>query len=243
MKNYLLIGAFWVFGLLLGGVWYQSELSMANAEIARLNRELALKTKRNLIPDMTRMMVMPETRSHKSLPSSEATEVKQSGPFKVSIKPSGSGSSADLDQEEFAEKVSEMFKDAKSADEAFSALSDLWNTRRELALASMVDNLSLTSDEIVKFESVVSDMNDLLADAMSDLFDRYELTDEEPSVEEAFRMVNDLSGIFVGAYDSLDTVLPGRWRGQLGSSLDLTAFIDPMIFKPFLDPERDWYSE
>ncbi|MGB3975145.1 MAG: hypothetical protein WBM02_09870 [bacterium] len=243
MKNYLLIGAFWVFGLLLGGVWYQSELSMANAEIARLNRELALKTKRNLIPDMTRMMVMPETRSHKSLPSSEATEVKQSGPFKVSIKPSGSGSSAALDQEEFAEKVSEMFEDAKSADEAFSALSDLWNTRRELALASMVDNLSLTSDEIVKFESVVSDMNDLLADAMSDLFDRYELTDEEPSVEEAFRVVNDLSGVFVGAYDSLDTVLPGRWRGQLGSPLDLTAFIDPMIFKPFLDPERDWYSE
>lgn len=233
MKNYLLIGAFWVFGLLLGGVWYQSELSMANAEIARLNRELALKTKRNLIPDMTRMMVMPETRSHKSLPSSEATEVKQSGPFKVSIKPSGSGSSAALDQEEFAEKVSEMFEDAKSADEAFSALSDLWNTRRELALASMVDNLSLTSDEIVKFESVVSDMNDLLADAMSDLFDRYELTDEEPSVEEAFRVVNDLSGVFVGAYDSLDTVLPGRWRGQLGSPLDLTAFIDPMIFNHF----------
>ena len=65
MKNYLLIGAFWVFGLLLGTVWHQSELSMANAEIARLNRELASKSKRNLIPDMTRMMVMPETRSRK----------------------------------------------------------------------------------------------------------------------------------------------------------------------------------
>ena len=162
---------------------------------------------------------------------------KSSIEIKAPARSPGSTSSADLDQEEFAEKVAEMFEDAKSLDDAFSALSDLWNTRRELALASMVDNLSLTSGEVVNFESVIVDMNDSLADAMSDLFDRYEQTDEEPSVEEAFRMANDLTGVFVDTYDSMDTVLPGRWRDQLGSSLDLTAFIDPAVFKPFLDIE------
>ena len=237
MKNYLLIGAFWVFGLLLGTVWHQSELSMANAEIARLNRELASKSKRNLIPDMTRMMVMPETRSRKPPSSSGMSKEKSSIEIKAPARSPGSTSSANLDQEEFAEKVAEMFEDGKSLDDAFSALSDLWNTRRELALASMVDNLSLTSGEVVNFESVIVDMNDSLADAMSDLFDRYEQTDEEPSVEEAFRMANDLTGVFVDTYDSMDTVLPGRWRDQLGSSLDLTAFIDPAVFKPFLDIE------
>jgi hypothetical protein len=243
MKNYLLIGAFWVFGLILGSVWHQSELALAKTEIARLNRELATKTRRNLIPDMARMMAMPDTRPQNP-PAPPALETSSPSPPREKTDTTGVALTGtpynELDQEEFAQMLSEMLEDTESMDEAYTILADLWRTRRELALAALIDNLGLTPGEIANFENALADMNDALADTMNDVFDRYDFDGAEPSPEDAFRMVNDFSGVFVDTYDSMDTILPGRWRDHTGKPLDLTAFVDPSIFKPIMDPDRNW---
>jgi len=66
----------------------------------------------------------------------------------------------------------------------------------------------------------------------------------EPTTEDAFRMAHDFTGVFVDTYDSLDDTLPPGWR-ENGPDLDLTAFIDPYVFKPMMDMdfEEKWADE
>jgi hypothetical protein len=240
MKNYLLMGAFWVFGLLLGSIWHQSELALSRAEISRLNRELASKTRRSVLPDMTRMMVAPDPRPRR--PASSRPVDKADPPVTsqdISSDVDRSDSLDMMDNDAFAQHISELFDDSDSLDEAYKTLSDLWLTRRKIALASLIDHLGLTPAEVADFEAVIRDMNDAIAHRTEELFDQFAYMDEEPSPEEAFRMVHDFSGVFVATYDAMDETLPGDWRYHSGGPLDLTAFIDPAVFEPMMRFD-DW---
>jgi hypothetical protein len=237
MKNYMIIGAVWVLGLMVGSVWHRSELALSKAEIARLNTELASKTKKSLIPDMARMMAVPETRPQRAY----STPVIQDSPNGNTSDSDNSTATDTVDthdddfgQNEFARQMAETFEGSESPEEAFQIMSDLWRTRRELARAALVDNQGLSPSEIRAFDAAIDDMNDELADRFEDIAARFEEMSSEPSPEEAFRMVNDFSGVFVGAYDTMDDTLPPGWRDD-EKPLDLTAFIDPSVFQPMMD--------
>ncbi len=235
MKNYLLIGAFWVLGLLLGSIWHQSELALSRAEIARLNRELESRTRRSVIPDMTRMMVAPDPRPRQPASPRPAEPRDTTAPAQDTADHLPDHDAFDtMNNEEFAQLMSEMFEDSETLDEAYEMMSDLWLTRRKIALASLVDHLGLTPAEVADFEAVIGDMNDALAHKIDDIFDRFAYMEQEPSPEEAFRMVHDFTGVFVDTYDAMDTTLPGDWRFQSGGPLDLTSFIDPGVFEPMM---------
>lgn len=242
MKNYLIIGAVWVVGLLMGSWWNQSELTLSKVEIARLNRELNSKTRRSLIPDMTRMMAVPEPRQPRSRPAEPDGEAHSSR-IAVAIPTPDSAPDAkevSSSRDEFAIKMSEAMERTESPEEAFAIMEDLWKTRREIAKASLIDHLGLSPAEIQDFDAAINGMNDDLADTVVGLFDQFQAFDKEPTPEEAFRMANEFTGVFVATYDSMDETLPGNWRDETSEPLDLTAFIDPGIFKPFMEMDRNW---
>lgn len=234
-------------GLILGAWWPQSELQIARSRITELKQELASRSKRTLIPDMARMMAMSEPRSPRPTPvptpEPERTPRKKTptpAPSIPPIKTTGENA-ARSPGEEFAEEMSRAFEDADSADEALETMADLWRTRREMARAALADHLGLSDMEMEAFDRRMDDMNDSLEDRFEDMADNFTGMDmtQEPSMEDAFRMAHDFTGVFVDTYDSLDDTLPPGWRED-GPELDLTAFIDPYVFKPMMDFDEEW---
>ncbi len=83
-------------------------------------------------------------------------------------------------------------------------------------------------------------MNEALSDKVTDLFDQFSDFETEPTPEEAFRMANEFTGVFVATYDAMDDTLPADWRDESNEPLDLTAFIDPGIFRPMMEMDAEW---
>lgn len=243
MKNFMIMGAFWAAGLLMGSWWNQSELTVSRVEIERLNHELAARNRKSLIPEMTRMMTLPETRPKRPEPADadrrQTPEASTPGPV-IRVTADRESDSNESDRDEFARQMSEAIDKAGSPDEAYEVMEDLWKTRRDIAKSALVDNLGLTPSEIGDFDAAIDDMNEVLADKVEKLIADFEDFEAEPAPEDAFRMANEFTGVFVGAYDAMDDVLPGDWREESSVPLDLTAFIDPGIFKPFMDMEGTW---
>ncbi|HPQ39706.1 MAG TPA: hypothetical protein PLV45_04975 [bacterium] len=252
MKNYITLIVFLVLGMILGAWWPQSELQIARTRIDELKQELASRSRRTLIPDMARMMAMSEPRAARSVPSADPEPTPEIQPASDRKTPTPAPTVSQVEKtprppgEEFAEEMSRALEDAESADDALETMADLWRTRREMARTALADYLGLSDTEMEEFDARMATMNDTLADRFENLADRFaEMGMEtEPTTEDAFRMAHDFTGVFVDTYDSLDETLPPGWR-ENGPDLDLTAFIDPYVFKPMMDMdfEENWADE
>ncbi|MCD4653772.1 hypothetical protein K8T06_07535 [bacterium] len=244
MKNIMTFFLIGVFGLILGAWWPQSELSIAREEIEILKSELASRSKRSILPDMARMLTMPEAIS--SLPAKKSPLKTSSQKTPTPAPGLAPGFENNFDdprsEDEFADELANIFDGAESTEDALETMADLWKTRRDIARSALADHLGLSDEEMDEFDSAMADMNDNLEDSFESLADKFADmgTDFEPSPEDAFRMANEFTGIFVDTYNDIDETLPDGWREDTSSPLDLTAFIDPYVLKPMIDLDNTW---
>lgn len=250
MKNYLIFFLVFVFGVVLGAWWPQSELSIAQSEIAELKKELASSSRKSLIPEMAKMIAMPDTLS--SRPASKKkpkTVVKTPTPAPefsgtgIQIKTRTFEDEDELGlEDEFALEMSRAFDGAESPEDALDTMADLWKTRRDMARDALADNLNLSDTELEDFDFAMDEMNNSLADQFEGIMDTMAgmMDQDEPTPEDAFRIAHAFTGVFVDTYDDLDNTLPDGWREDSNSPVDLTAFIDPYVFKPMLELDDEW---
>lgn len=254
MKNYLMWFLLFASGVLIGSWWPQSELSLARERIEELEKKVASNSTKNLIPEMAKMIAMPAD----AMPSRPSPPRKNPGK-KPASQPDDSSNSEDafdedlFDEEDFpdddfpskeeafAMEMEKAFEGADSAEEALETMADLWKTRRNMAREALADNLGLSDSELDDFDFAMDDMNDELARQFANVVDTFDDIEamEEPSPEDAFRLAHAFTGVFVDTYDDLDNTLPDGWREDTESPMDLTAFIDPYVFKPMLDFDSD----
>ncbi|MBN1296467.1 hypothetical protein JXA80_06780 [bacterium] len=249
MKQTLFMGIAGVIGLILGVWWPQSDLRLARNQIDEMKQELASRSKRAMIPEMARMIAMPDPRAGRaSVDSTPLDSNPNAVPARRTPTPhplyTGEPDNAERKPdpgEQFAEEMSRAFEESDSAEDALETMADLWHTRQDLARKSLVDKLGLSDTELADFDAAMEEMNDALGHRFEDFADRFEAFSEnqEPSPEDAFRMAHDFTGVFVDTYDAMDDTLPYGWREDT-PDLDLTAFIDPYIFKPLLDLDDEW---
>jgi len=245
MKNTIIYFAIGIFGLLLGSWWPQSELSIARSEINTLKKELASRSNRSILPDMARMLTMPETMPSRTIlkPTPVKPEKKTPTPAPDSSLGLATEEIAEMKpEEEFADEMSRVFDDADTTEDALKTMADLWKTRRDIARDALASNLDLTDSDLEAFDSAMADMNDNLEDKFKAIADKFSDMEEgsEPSPEDAFRMAYDFTGIFVDTYDAMDDTLPDGWREDNPKPLDLTAFIDPYVLEPMMDLDDKW---
>jgi hypothetical protein len=225
-KSWVWLPVTLVVGLMLGG-WgprqevrhLKQELELARTETPRrANGAAALGALGQVIPLPDRARAgprepAPELRADPTAPAPEIESIEsEEGPGPA------------------AEDHSETMR--RGMEQAMEA----WRLRSELVRNTFVASAALNAGEAARFDTAVAAMNLRLRTDMQQLADR--IRAEEPvTPEDGLRLMNELSGHVVRAYDDLDRALPASWRVAAGPGFNLADLVDPSVAEPLIGLE------
>lgn len=113
---------------------------------------------------------------------------------------------------------------------------EAWRLRSELVRNTFVAAAALNAGEAARFDTAVAAMNLRLKNDLQQLADR--IRAEEPvTPEDGLRLMHELSGHVVLAYDDLDRALPASWRAVAGAEFNLADMVDPSVAEPLIGLE------
>jgi hypothetical protein len=215
-----------VAGLMLGG-WGPRQ------EVRRLNQELELartETPRRAggtaaLGALGQVIPLPDgARARPVEPAPEPREDSAApGPEIEAIAPEEDPGAADGDSTDTMRHRMEQAMEA-------------WRLRSELVRNTFVSAAALNAGEAARFDTAVAAMNLRLKNNLQQLADR--IRAEEPvTPEDGLRLMHELSGHVVLAYDDLDRALPASWRVAAGPGFNLADLVDPSVAEPLIGLE------
>ncbi len=215
MKTALAIVAALLVGLVVGSFRIQSELRAARDEIKSLQQQLRARPRRTEgLRDITSFLRVPVT----STPPAESVV-----PAPVS-EPTGTNDVASPAPAPRAPRT-------ENFEQQIQAAVELWKTRSELARSTFLGNLNASPVQTQMFDQTIAGMNEQLGEKIK-RWAEYLKDQPTPTAETSLRMMNDLGGTLVSAYDELDRVLEPNWRTKAGSEFQLFDFINPEVALP-----------
>lgn len=220
-------------GLVLGAWGPRADLRKAREQINNLEKKQRAHTatasrmegvKAMLkLPDQSAAASKPRPQAQppKAKPTTEPRKEKKPPQRSVQIT-IGTGASA-------TNKSGGLEKDLSNA-------YDLWTTRVELARNSFITNVGLNNEQAAVFDGLTATMNAQLESAITRWTDTLKQKDAMTS-EDGVRMMNDLSGVLINAYQEMDQTMPAGWRNKAGDGFDLVNFVDPGVAMPLVEVE------
>ncbi|MCS7049499.1 MAG: hypothetical protein NZ483_09440 [Verrucomicrobiae bacterium] len=209
-------------GVILGHWTVRPELQKAQREIATLQEELKRRaSRRDAMPDVSSLLRLPEPPAApappKTLPAPEANQVISPPATEPGAAPT-----------------------ARSPQEELQRAIDLWKTRSDMARGIFQSRVNASPVQMQMFDQIIASMNERLAEKIKEWADYWqEASDNEAEIAEiGLRMVHDLSGVVVEAYDELDRQFPSDWRDKAGEEFQLFDFINPEVALPLMEARR-----
>jgi hypothetical protein len=100
-------------------------------------------------------------------------------------------------------------------------------------------NLNASPVQSQLFDQAVATMNQQLGEKIK-RWAEFLRDQPEPPPEIGLRMMHDLGGTLVTAYDELDRVLEANWRAKAGNEFQLFDFINPEVALPLANAPEVW---
>lgn len=205
-------------GLLLGNWTLRPELQKAQQEISSLREELKRRSaRRDAMPSVSSWLRLPEPSTSRGA---------------AATPPADEHEAATPPASEPVERSSEQPR--RSPREELQQAMELWKTRSEMARNIFQSRLNASPVQMQLFDQTIDRMNAELAERVREWAQYWKETGHEDP-ETAVRMVHDLSGVLVRAYDDLDRQLPADWRERAGEHFQLFDFINPEVALPFVE--------
>lgn len=113
---------------------------------------------------------------------------------------------------------------------------EAWRLRSELVRNTFVAAAALNAGEAARFDTAVAAMNLRLKNDLQQLADRIR-AEESVTPEDGLRLMHELSGHVVLAYDDLDRAMPASWRVAAGPGFNLADLVDPSVAEPLIGLE------
>ena len=222
MKQSLAIVCALLAGLVIGNFSIKSDLRQANAEIKSLKEQLATRTRRDSgLRNITSLLRVPEPAP------TATTDRPQWHPPVATAAPTNDSASAATGEVHVAHNRASQPEFEQQIKQAM----ELWKTRSQLARTSFVSNTAVSPEQTQTFDQTLATMNEQLGSKIKQWVD-YMKQQENLTPETGLRMMNDLGGTVVSAYDELDRVLPADWRTKAGPEFQLFDFINPEVALP-----------
>ena len=233
MKTAASILAALLLGLVLGTWSVKADLRKAQSEIAELKRKQDRKGGNSAaLGGIRSMLKIPEPERARHAAGREAV------PAEASIQPPDdvAGPTTGPAVSNAATRHTWRRFGTNSIRDHLETAADAWRVRSDLARNSFVSNVATTSDQSVQFDVIMAAMNIRLSNNVRTWVD-YVKQQDELTPETGIRMMSDLSGSLVFAYNDLDRAMPADWRAKAGSQFQVFDFIDPRVALPLTEVE------
>lgn len=244
MKGWAWIPVALLAGLVIGAWPQRSALRRARAQIVDLEKAMKERSAgADQFKSVSRFLRIPDgdkTPRRRMGPLRERPSAG-SGPIATNA---GSAASAGTNQPtRRAEFQFRLGGDGKrtggrqTLEDRIDEASDLWRMRSDVARSTFIANAELDVAQVAQFDVLVAAMNMRLGDRIEHWAEQLRERDEPLDPETGMRVINDLTEAMVVTYDEMDRTMPEGWRGESGSSVDLTDFIDPSVATPLIEVE------
>lgn len=121
---------------------------------------------------------------------------------------------------------------------AIEVMSEVWRSRRIELENTTIATLGLNAEQGETFRKIMFDMNGWLRPRVDEWTNRLESGSVKVTEESCVRVVNDLSGFILLAYQEMDRRFGVGWRSKAPKGFTLTDFIDPSIGMPMVAAQR-----
>jgi hypothetical protein len=112
----------------------------------------------------------------------------------------------------------------------------VWKARSDLARTGFISNVADTDDQAIQFDVSMAAMNLRMSNSVRTWVESVRQKQEVNS-EDGIKIMNDLSGALVQAYNDLDRAMPADWRTKAGSKFEVVDFINPDVVMPLTEIE------
>lgn len=238
MKSFVWVPVALIAGLLIGAWGPRSEVRKCRAEVEEL--EALLKSggtgRANPFSGVSRFLRLPEDDTPQPDVVALGTDERDglastASPSTTAVVVVGDeGGSMTGRVESAGERQREGFK------ARLEKAADLWRVRSDVARSAFVAQAELDQKGVETFDVVMAAMNLQLGERIAFWADEFK-SGAEMTEETGIRMMNDMSSVLVTTYEEMDAKMPEGWRGQAGSEVSLTDFIDPMVAEPLIGVE------
>ena len=223
-----------ILGYQLGRWGPQAQVVKQKAEIERLRAEVKRGGRNNMRGVASLLNIAAESETGQA----EQTEPPEPNPPPVTnelatVSTNASTTNTVLTAEErrrlrrMHKGETEVERRERMADRIAKA-KEAWDTRSKIAREGFLQRVRAKPAEQQHFDNVVTTMNlhvKSLIDEWSAEMDQY----EEIYHEDGVRLFEDILGVVVANYDSLDDGMPQGWRKKAGKNFKLFDFIDPSV--------------
>jgi hypothetical protein len=112
----------------------------------------------------------------------------------------------------------------------------VWKARSDLARAGFISTVADTDVQAIQFDVSMAAMNLRMSNSVRTWVESVRQKQEINS-EDGIKIMNDLSGALVQAYNDLDRTMPSDWRTKAGSAFEVVNFINPEVVMPLTEIE------
>lgn len=114
--------------------------------------------------------------------------------------------------------------------------SAVWKARSDLARTGFISTVTDTDVQAIQFDVSMAAMNLRMSNSVRTWVESVRQKKGVNS-EDGIKIMNDLSGALVQAYNDLDRTLPADWRTKAGSEFEVVDFINPDVVMPLTEIE------
>jgi len=235
MKNAAFVLVALLAGLALGSWTGKADLRKARGEVADLKKQLSRRgaARAGGLDGITGMLKIPEAGEAAGRPSHPAAAEPTATAVVAATNPAAA-SATNADAHPYFHPG--PGDDSRSIRERIDVAVDLWKTRSALARNSFVSNVATTSDMSVQFDVAMQAMNLRLSNSIRTWVDAIK-EEKEITPETGVRMMNELSGALVWAYNDMDRFMPQDWRAKSGAKFQVLDFVNPEVALPLTEVE------